>query len=339
MIKKLINNNQYFWLKILLLTILFSLIHYAMGYPARLNYTAGIVALLIVISPLRIIYSGFIIIFSVIAALYFPARFLYGAPSLTIATSVTYTNLHEAIEFITNIPYYLYAGSVFILLFGFSCAKFKLKSSKKIKIWAFITFVLFLLYGPIKDYKEMGKFDILNSGYPEIKFINDFYYAKQEATKLFSLIAQKDDFQPNNAATPYDTYVIVIGESARRDFMHVYGFPINNTPFMDSANGIIFNHYISAASTTVPSLTHSLAQPPKLANNIIALAKKWGFTTYWLSNQGAVGIYDTPIASMGKKPTSRFSLKEEVIIIVKIPTMMNCYRKSRQQSKLLLPKN
>lgn len=309
MIKKLINNNHYFWLKILLLTILFSLIHYAMGYPARLNYTAGIVALLIAISPLRIIYSGFIIIFTIIAALYFPARFLYGAPSLTIATSVTYTNLHEAIEFITNIPYYLYIGSLFILLFGFFCAKFKLNSSKKIKVWAFTTFLLFLFYGPIKDYKEIGKFDILNSGYPEIKFINDFYYAKQEATKLFSLIAQKDDFQPNNAATPYDTYVIVIGESARRDFMHVYGFPINNTPFMDSANGIIFNHYISAASTTVPSLTHSLAQPPKLANNIIALAKKWGFTTYWLSNQGAVGIYDTPIASMGKKADQPFFLK------------------------------
>lgn len=120
MIKKLITNNQYFLLKILLLTILFSLIHYAMGYSPRLNYTAGIIALLIVISPLRIIYCGFIIIFTIIAALYFPARFLYGAPSLTIATSVTYTNLHEAIEFITNIPYYLYIGSLFILLFGFS---------------------------------------------------------------------------------------------------------------------------------------------------------------------------------------------------------------------------
>lgn len=131
MIKKLINNNQYFLLKILLLTILFSLIHYALGYPPRLNYTAGIVALLIVISPLRIIYCGFIIIFTIIAALYFPARFLYGAPSLTIATSVTYTNLHEAIEFITNIPYYLYIGSLFILLFGFFCAKFKLNSAKK----------------------------------------------------------------------------------------------------------------------------------------------------------------------------------------------------------------
>lgn len=76
-----------------------------MGYPPRLNYTAGIVALLIVINQLRIIYSGFIIIFTIIAALYFPIRLLYGTPSLTIATSVTYTNLNEAIEFISNILY------------------------------------------------------------------------------------------------------------------------------------------------------------------------------------------------------------------------------------------
>ncbi|HGJ5877174.1 MAG TPA: sulfatase-like hydrolase/transferase [Arsenophonus sp.] len=99
---------------------------------------------------------------------------------------------------------------------------------------------------------------------------------------------------------------MVIGESASRDFMHVYGLPISNTPFMDTVNSILFNHYISAASTTVPSLTHSLAQPPKLANSVIPLAKKWGFTTHWLSNQGTVGIYDTPIASIGKKAPSSF---------------------------------
>jgi len=61
MIKKLINDNRNFLLKISLLIILFSLIHYAMGYPPRLNYTAGIVALLIVINQLRIIYSVFIL--------------------------------------------------------------------------------------------------------------------------------------------------------------------------------------------------------------------------------------------------------------------------------------
>uniref|UniRef100_A0A3B0M158 Phosphoethanolamine transferase OpgE n=1 Tax=Arsenophonus endosymbiont of Trialeurodes vaporariorum TaxID=235567 RepID=A0A3B0M158_9GAMM len=309
MIKKLINDNRNFLLKISLLIILFSLIHYAMGYPPRINYTAGIVALLIVINQLRIIYSGFIIIFTIIAALYFPIRLLYGTPSLTIATSVSYTNLNEAIEFISNIPYYLYAGSLFILLFGFFCTTFKLKIGNKTKIGAFITFLAFLLYGPIKDYKETGEFDILNSGYPEIKFVKDFNNAKEETNKLFSLLAQTDNFQPKNSATPFDTYVMVIGESARRDFMHVYGFPINNTPFMDSANGILFNHYISAASSTIPSLTSSLTQAPKLANSVIALAKKWGFTTYWLSNQGAVGIYDTPIASMGKKADHSFFLK------------------------------
>ncbi|MFW0030516.1 MAG: hypothetical protein AB8W78_04415 [Arsenophonus endosymbiont of Dermacentor nuttalli] len=79
---------------------------------------------------------------------------------------------------------------------------------------------------------------------------------------------------------------------------------------MDTANGILFTHYISAASTTVSSLTHSLVQPLKLANSVFALAKKWGFTTYWLSNQGAVGIYDTPIASMEKKADPPFLLKK-----------------------------
>ncbi|WP_063656559.1 sulfatase-like hydrolase/transferase [Candidatus Arsenophonus triatominarum] len=114
----------------------------------------------------------------------------------------------------------------------------------------------------------------MNTGYPEVKIIKDFYYAKEETKKLFSLMSEKDDFQQSNVTTLFDTYVVVIGESARHDFMHTYGFPINNTPFMSSANGILFTHYISAGATTQHSLINSLSIPPKIANNIIGLAKK-----------------------------------------------------------------
>ncbi|WP_162505626.1 sulfatase-like hydrolase/transferase [Candidatus Arsenophonus triatominarum] len=150
----------------------------------------------------------------------------------------------------------------------------------------------------------------MNTGYPELKFIKDFYYAQEETKKLFSLISEKDEFQPSNVTTLFNTYVVVIGESARRDFMHAYGFPINNTPFMNSANGILFTHYISAGATTQHSLINSLSIPPKIANNIISLAKKRGFMTYWLSNQGAVGFNDTPVAAIGKKADYSVFLKK-----------------------------
>ncbi|HGJ5884530.1 phosphoethanolamine transferase [Arsenophonus sp.] len=304
------NCNIGFYLKLSLLLILFSVIHYALGYVPRIQYTIGIVSLLLILNYYRAIYFIFIFMFSFAGAVYFPVSFLYGSPSLTITTSLSYTNLNETIDFILSISNYLLLISSLILVIGYVCATFKLKIKRKVKIIAFCIFISVLLYGPIKDYKNEGYFNILNTGYPEVKFIKDFYYAKEETKKLFSLMSEKDEFQPGNVTTLFDTYVVVIGESARRDFMHAYGFPVNNTPFMSSANGILFTHYISAGATTQHSLINSLSIPPKIANNIISLAKKRGFITYWLSNQGAVGFNDTPIAAIGRKADYSFFLKK-----------------------------
>ena len=38
-----------------------------------------------------------------------------------------------------------------------------------------------------------------------------------------------------------------------------------------------------------------------LNNNLVALANKAGFHTYWISNQHLKGIYDSPVGIMGKK--------------------------------------
>ncbi|HGJ5859026.1 MAG TPA: hypothetical protein ACHBX6_04790 [Arsenophonus nasoniae] len=103
---------------------------------------------------------------------------------------------------------------------------------------------MILLPTPIKDYRKESSINLLNSGYPEIKFIKEFYYSlielNKENSRLEKLIYQKDDFNPVNSKNKYNTYVMVIGESARRDLMHFYGFHINNTPFMNSINGIFF---------------------------------------------------------------------------------------------------
>lgn len=310
MFRKIKDCNNCLYVKLLFLFILFSLIHYGLGYIPRVQYTIGIISLLVLLNQNRAIYFIFVLMFSIIGSAYFPVSFLYGSPSLTIATSLSYTNLSEALDFILSIPNYLLLMSLLILILGYICATYKLQVNNKLKIICFFIFISILLYGPIKDYKNEGQFNILNTGYPEFKFIKDFYYAKEETRKLFSLVSQKDDFQQSNVITSFDTYVMVIGESARRDFMNAYGFHINNTPFMSSVNGILFTNYISAGATTQHSLINSLSMPPKIANNIISLAKKRGFITYWLSNQGAVGLNDTPAAAIGKKADYSFFLKK-----------------------------
>ncbi len=76
----------------------------------------------------------------------------------------------------------------------------------------------------------------------------------------------------------YDTIVIVTGESVRRDYMSVYGYPVPTTPWLNTAPGLFIDGYTSAAASTVPSLSRTLIydyeQNPDSGNNVVALAAK-----------------------------------------------------------------
>ncbi|WP_323086858.1 sulfatase-like hydrolase/transferase [Providencia alcalifaciens] len=88
--------------------------------------------------------------------------------------------------------------------------------------------------------------------------------------------------------------------------MHSYGFPIENTPFTDTIKGYIFDNYISASGSTNLSLSNTLSLYPKMQNNIISLANKAGFKTFWISRQGTYGKHDGPVASIAKRATHAF---------------------------------
>lgn len=96
---------------------------------------------------------------------------------------------------------------------------------------------------------------------------------------------------------------MVIGESVRKDYMHLYGFPQENTPFLDKVHGTIIDGYTATAPNTTASLLRSFVQMKGekdfvYINNIITLAKAAGFETFWFSNQGISGNWDTPIAKL-----------------------------------------
>lgn len=97
-------------------------------------------------------------------------------------------------------------------------------------------------------------------------------------------------------------FVIVVGESVRRDFLHNYGFNIENTPFIDKTPRIQFDNYISVSHSTAASLSRTLAlsdsklQRYELNNSLVSLAKTIGYDTYWVSNQGIVGEHNSPIS-------------------------------------------
>lgn len=110
------------------------------------------------------------------------------------------------------------------------------------------------------------------------------------------------------------TIIMVIGESASRKYMHVYNqnFMYPDTPwetleFNTNKNFTFFNNAYSAYVQTVPVLQRALTErnqyddkPFLQSASILDIAKKVGYKTYWLSNQGLYGQYDTAIALIAK---------------------------------------
>lgn len=97
------------------------------------------------------------------------------------------------------------------------------------------------------------------------------------------------------------TYVVVIGESTSRGHMQLYGYPRETNPRLTEITEelTVFDSVISPHVHTITALEKILtlanneAKNPKENGSIIQLANMAGFTTYWVSNQKPVGVFES----------------------------------------------
>lgn len=113
--------------------------------------------------------------------------------------------------------------------------------------------------------------------------------------------------------TGIENYIVIVGESARRSNMQLYGFNQDTTPVEAglAKDALIFSNAIAPASATVLSVPMILSKADpdhftadKLADNIVSVAKKTGYHTEWISAQGNTGKsnnYIVAIASVSQK--------------------------------------
>ncbi|OCA56799.1 putative phosphoethanolamine transferase YbiP [Photorhabdus namnaonensis] len=261
----------------------------ALGYRLKIAYVFAIFFIFLLLNKVTVVYRPLLIVLGIVALVYAPIIGLtYGSPNFNSILSLFYTNEQEASEFISSIPIEYYLFSTFILIFCLLSLKININLHKNINIFLFSFTLITIIHHPLKAFIQGEEFNILNSGLPEIRVVKDvtinFIRVKSEYKKMQQILSEKDTWGTVSTEPKYSTYIVVIGESVRRDFMNAYGFPIHNTPFMGAANGTLFTNYISAGPSTQISLANSLAMVKDgkniLSNNIVTLAKKAGFYTY-----------------------------------------------------------
>ncbi len=304
------------------LFFLIFLIHKCFGYQLKLIYVFSAFALFLLLAAVsKRVYLFLITFFSLVAILYAPVGLNYGFPDINAVGSLLYTNQNETLEYISGFPvstYLTVMGIFALMMFSF---RLNVNLSGKNKKWLFFLFFIPAFWSPAKGYIKSGfenGTELLNTSLPEVRFFSDAYqsYTKvmSENSRFAKIIKLQDDWQPVVKEEKYDTYIMVIGESVRKDFLGAYGFPDKNTPWLDNANATLLTHYISAAPSTQLSLTNSLAirqsNGINLNNSVVTLANKAGFETYWLSNQGMKGGFDSPVAMIGQQAKHSMFLKE-----------------------------
>lgn len=108
---------------------------------------------------------------------------------------------------------------------------------------------------------------------------------------MAKLSGMKDTWTVTAVKPRYHTYVVVIGESARRDAMGAFGGHWDNTPFSSTANGYFFMDYVAASGSTQKSLGLTLNRvvdnKPQFQDNFVTLANRRRFPDLVVLESGA----------------------------------------------------
>ena len=106
------------------------------------------------------------------------------------------------------------------------------------------------------------------------------------------------------------TVVLILGESTRRDYMHCYGYPLPNTPKLDSLSKtgdlVLFSDAVSSAGWTAGSISQSMTFFTREGSDkewyeypaLPLVLSRAGYYTYWVSNQEKLGTGVQPVPTL-----------------------------------------
>lgn len=248
--------------------------------------------------------------------LFAPIGLQYGYPNVGMIASLLQTNINEATEFadgytiLSFIIVFILSGIVFFLT---KRIKSTAKQQRFFKIFAYVLSTLFVVnIFSIKHQTLRIDYSELLNIFPHSLHQYHIYHNNQQ--KMQEMLSKQDTWQIIHFEPRYQNYVIVMGESASKDYLSAYGYPVKTSPFLEHVNGTKYTQLIAPAAYTTLSIPRFFSIPNasevEYHNNIITLAKKANMQTFWISNQDKLGEHENEVAYIANHANHHYYLKE-----------------------------
>lgn len=273
------------------------------------------------------IFTALISIFSVLGALATSHVFLYQAPiSVGAVDALLGTDLHEALEFLGfqwNLALAITGvGFAALLFISIYWVRPRLRKESNFLhshglAWPLVVALVIAAYQhpavaaqnriTVDNMQFWSRVYDLNNQVPSLRILRNIseWISYREWLQQAQKQRRTYVFHARLSLGARRTVVIVLGESMRRGNLSLYGYDKKTTPNLDARREqlLIFNQAVAAANQTVPSITMMLTTATVLDPNkflqqpsILTAAKEAGYHTYWLSNQGRVGTFESKIS-------------------------------------------
>lgn len=271
----------------------------------------------------KILFSVFIIFinFSNILIGHIALHWGYNLPDIKPRIEVAFLSpVYETYEYIARYvdyrDYLLLFFSFFVLFLLYKFLRHFTHSYKIFKtiglgVFTFVLLAVSFYKNPIREIEPFSVpakcYVVLNA-----KYHDDEIFKEREKHIRQIKIVQAD---AHNLI--YDKIIVIMGESANKHHMSLYGYSVATTPFLASlrkSNQLYVFNAIAPTNQTRYSLplhltdanVHHYKDRYFRSCSILTHFKGNRYETYWISNQGRVGKHDSSISAMAYEADTAF---------------------------------
>ncbi len=202
------------------------LINLALGYEFSLLYTVAFTCVLHLLwRAFPRVQKGVVGAYSLLAALYYPFGQAYGAPNFNTLLALHATNVEESTGNSDHLPVVqLSAGGLHFRTgdhLRSAAGSLSPPAGGKMETLGLLFSVGIFFLQPVQNLAWGGVFKVIDTGYPAFRFVKDVVVNNNEVldeqARMAQLAGMKDSWHVLAVKPKYHLYVVVIGESARRD--------------------------------------------------------------------------------------------------------------------------